>query len=268
MNFYSQNKNWYKIAKKTQALEKEAGIQDALKWLAPAIMAVLMGMAISESAKKYHVPEDKLKDAVSNPHVVQQLKKLHFEMPETTETTNTPKVEKFNLKEYNENNPDNTKAGEINKSYLKSLIEKNEGKKNSVYKDSRGIPTVGIGFNLTRKDAPQKLKDVGANYTKVRNGTHALSDEQIYMLFDRDLDHAISGASTFVPNFQRLPTNVKTILIDMTFNMGIGKLNEFHKFKDAISKNDWNKAKQEMINSKWYRQVGQRGKRLINLLPT
>src|SRR3990172_5316451 len=41
-----------------------------------------------------------------------------------------------------------------------------EGKKSKAYLDSRGIPTIGIGFNLQRADARQLLKDVGADYNK------------------------------------------------------------------------------------------------------
>ena len=48
-----------------------------------------------------------------------------------------------------------------------SLIKKHEGHKNHVYLDSEGKKTVGIGFNLTRPDAPAILKSIGADYDKV-----------------------------------------------------------------------------------------------------
>ena len=256
--------NWYKKSLSKETLEKEAAVQDVFKWMAPAIMAVLMGTSVSEAAQKHNIPEEKLQMAVNNPNVVQEVKKLHFEMP----SVNNQSKPNFNLKNLQMDKPHKENgSGAIDKASLISFITKNEGKKNKVYMDSKGIPTIGVGFNLTRGDAPQKLKEVGASYTLVRNGLESLSDAQINKLLDKDVDHAINGASSFVPNFNQLPSGVKTILIDMTFNMGIHKLNGFHNLKDALTHNDWNKAKREMINSAWYKQVGQRGPRLVNLLP-
>ena len=63
------------------------------------------------------------------------------------------------------------------------LIKKHEGHKNHVYLDSLGKKTIGIGFNLTRPDAPAILKSVGADYNKVIIGQQDLTDVLAKTLF-------------------------------------------------------------------------------------
>ena len=60
---------------------------------------------------------------------------------------------------------------------INSLVErlkKHEGVKNKVYMDSVGIPTIGVGFNLNREDAPQKIKALGLDYNLVKSGKKLL----------------------------------------------------------------------------------------------
>ena len=45
----------------------------------------------------------------------------------------------------------------------RSLISKHEGKRLCVYKDTKGHPTIGIGYNLDNPGAPQAIAAVGAN---------------------------------------------------------------------------------------------------------
>ena len=63
----------------------------------------------------------------------------------------------------------------------------NEGYKPRVYIDTEGHPTVGIGFNLDRSDAKQRLDAVDANYDKIRAGSVTLTDYQIRTLFNYDI---------------------------------------------------------------------------------
>jgi GH24 family phage-related lysozyme (muramidase) len=48
-----------------------------------------------------------------------------------------------------------------------------------VYLDSRGIKTIGHGFNLERTGARAAIKAVGADYDRILNGTDSLTDAQI-----------------------------------------------------------------------------------------
>ena len=48
----------------------------------------------------------------------------------------------------------------------------------------------------------------------------------------------------------------------MCFNLGLGKLKGFKKFLRAMSTQVWNVAAEEMLDSKWANQVGERASRL------
>ena len=55
-------------------------------------------------------------------------------------------------------------------------------------------------------------------------------------------------------------------LVDMSFNLGLTKLNKFEKMKAGLMNNDYNVAADEMIDSKWYKQVKDRGPRMVNVM--
>jgi len=58
------------------------------------------------------------------------------------------------------------------------------------------------------------------------------------------------------------PEDIKRVLANMCFNLGITRLLKFQKFLTAIEKQDWNTAAVEMMDSRWATQVGPRATRL------
>lgn len=53
----------------------------------------------------------------------------------------------------NHSNNSTLRSGSCTCPDIESLVSTNEGKRSCVYKDTKGIPTIGIGFNLQRSDA-------------------------------------------------------------------------------------------------------------------
>ena len=49
----------------------------------------------------------------------------------------------------------------------------------------------------------------------------------------------------------------------MMFNMGRPRLSRFHKMKRAVENSEWKEAANQMIDSKWYKQVPNRAGRLV-----
>jgi GH24 family phage-related lysozyme (muramidase) len=88
---------------------------------------------------------------------------------------------------------------------LRRLIEQHEGRRYTSYADSRGIPTVGVGFNLHRSDAQEKIAALGLDYNDVYRGALPLTEEQINVLLDADIAAAIDDAHRCVRGFERLP---------------------------------------------------------------
>ena len=148
----------------------------------------------------------------------------------------------------------------------KDLIKKHEGIRDKVYHDTEGIPTIGVGFNLYRKDAVSRISSLGLNYQSVLDGETSLTDRQIENLFEYDLMRAVSNASRFLPNFEQQPKEIKIVVVNMAYNLGLTRLNKFVKFRQALMDNNYLLAADEMINSKWYNQVGNRSKELTTMV--
>jgi lysozyme len=145
-------------------------------------------------------------------------------------------------------------------------VIQHEGKRDMAYLDSKGIPTVGVGFNLNNQDAVARLKQVGANPVKIKAGKAKLTDSQIKTLLIDDLERALVDAKSVISNFDKLPQAVQGVLVEMAFNLGRTRLGEFKRFLSKLSMGKWADAAAEMLRSDWKKQVGQRAVTLANLI--
>ncbi len=142
---------------------------------------------------------------------------------------------------------------------LRALIAEHEGRRATAYKDSRGIPTVGVGFNLTRPDARQKISALGVNYDLLCQTTVTLTDAQIDTLLDADIAGALADARVCVGNFDALPEPAQMVVVDMIFNLGAAGFSKFKKMIGALEQGNLEQASKEMQDSAWYAQVKERG---------
>ena len=151
---------------------------------------------------------------------------------------------------------------------LKKQLKLHEGVYSRAYRDPFGIPTVGVGFNLLRADAPLKLSLIGADYNKVLNGEEELTPSQIEKLLDMCIDEAEEGAKRLVPDFDSLDPVRKRVVVDLVFNLGEGKLSTFTKFLKYVNEKRFDKASLQLARSLWFRQTGYRAIRLTAMLLT
>jgi GH24 family phage-related lysozyme (muramidase) len=161
-----------------------------------------------------------------------------------------------------------TVAGELDLPKLRAQLIKHEDKKAKVYKDSEGVPTIGVGFNLQRADARKKIADLGLDYDKVLAGQQTLSEEQIGKLLDADIATALGDCQAVFPKFTELSDVRQRVLVDMMFNLGKPRFVKFEKMIAAVKEGKFDKAADEMKDSKWYRQVKSRGKTLETMMRT
>lgn len=146
-----------------------------------------------------------------------------------------------------------------------NMIALNEGVKPKVYKDSKGHRTIGIGINLEDGGNRRILKKEGIDINELFNG-RALSDKEIKTLYNYSLTQAFNDAQKFDKNFAKRPENVKKAIVDMSFNLGLTKLNKFKKMREGLEVDDYSKAADEMVDSEWYKDVKSRGPRTVNLM--
>lgn len=102
------------------------------------------------------------------------------------------------------------------------FLEHVEAKKNHVYPDSGGEPTIGIGHLLTKSERSSgklKLKDETGEITIIDyRGLKTLSDAQIYALLRYDLISVESTVNTWVK--VKLRQHEYDALISFCFNIG------------------------------------------------
>lgn len=132
-----------------------------------------------------------------------------------------------------------------------------EGFRDTVYKDTKGKNTIGYGFNIDDPTVSQHIP------TAVKLRLRKITKEESDKIFDVLYDNAKKDVVTFIGEdvFNSLNPKAKNVLTDMSYNMGLKKLSGFKKMKAAIHSGDMESAAEEMKNSKWFGQVGNRSKK-------
>jgi lysozyme len=156
----------------------------------------------------------------------------------------------------------------MDESQARTRIADYEGNIPHMYHDSKGIKTIGIGFNLERSGAKAAIEAVGADFDKVCAGEESLTEDQIGTLFSHDLQHAIDEASSVVSSFGSLNDPRQFVIVDMIFNMGAGGVAGFHHTIQMINEGDFEAAGAGMKDSHWYGQVGVRAEKDVHMMIT
>ena len=139
---------------------------------------------------------------------------------------------------------------------LKEEIISDEGSVLKVYKDHLGYRTVGVGHLIIPSDEEWGV-GVGHPITQTR------ADELLFY----DLANVLKECEDhFHNNWRDWPEEVKLIIANMAFNLGITKLKKFQKMLTAINKEDYKTAAKEGLDSRWAKQVYNRSKRLMDRL--
>lgn len=146
---------------------------------------------------------------------------------------------------------------DLNMDALRCQLVKHEGNRNTVYNDSVGLATAGIG-HLLRSPTETGRYPVGS----------PVSEEQIEAWYREDSAIAIRGAISLVgeTTWERLSDVRKRALADLCYNLGKSRLSKFTNFLAAVKAEDWRVAGQELENSKWYSQVRSRGPKIVTMI--
>lgn len=123
-----------------------------------------------------------------------------------------------------------------------------EDKVPHAYQDSLGYWTIGVGRLI------DKRKGGG------------LSDDEIEYLLSNDMKRAEITARKLVKNFDSLSDNRKVVILDLAFNLGETKLAKFVNTLKAVNEGRWEDAAKGLEDSLWYKQVGNRSKKLVKLM--
>jgi lysozyme len=128
---------------------------------------------------------------------------------------------------------------------LKDLLIQDEGYRQFPYKCTAGKLTIGIGRNI---------EDRG------------ISKDEALFLLNNDIDVCLSELRNSFTFFDALNDARKIVLINMCFNLGIPKLMQFRKMREAIEQFNFVEASKQMLDSKWAKDVGHRAERLAFIM--
>ncbi len=132
------------------------------------------------------------------------------------------------------------------KALATKLIKKHEGLRLTPYRCSSQKISIGWGRNL---------QDNG------------ITLEEAETMLQNDVGNAIKEAES-LPFFSFLNEPRQAVIVDMIFNLGLPRFGMFKKMIAAIEKEHWHVAADEMLNSRWARQVGKRANTLSEMMRT
>ena len=135
---------------------------------------------------------------------------------------------------------------------LREELTEDEGCKYEIYLDHLGYPTFGIG-HLVRDDDPEHGEEVGTS----------ISEDRVIEAFESDIETVLSDCNKLYSDFEDLPEETQLIIANMMFNLGYPRLSAFKGMKRGVDSRDWNTAADEMVDSRWYKQVTNRAERLV-----
>jgi lysozyme len=136
---------------------------------------------------------------------------------------------------------------------LREDLETDEGVKYEIYLDHLGYPTFGIG-HLIREDDPEHGQATGTE----------VSESRVAEAFEQDVQTVLSDCAKLYSDFEELPEEAQLVIANMMFNLGYPRLSAFKGMKAGVDARDWNRAADEMIDSRWYKQVTNRAQRLVD----
>ena len=140
----------------------------------------------------------------------------------------------------------------MNIEQLREQLEIDEGVKYEVYLDHLGYATFGVGHLVIESD-PEHGAEVGT----------AVSESRVIEAFEQDCENVLRDCNILYEDFADLPEEAQQVIANMMFNMGRPRLSKFKGMKRGVDSRDWNAAADEMVDSRWYRQVTNRADRLV-----
>ena len=135
---------------------------------------------------------------------------------------------------------------------LREQLKIDEGCVYEIYNDHLGYATFGIGHLVLESD-PEYGADIGT----------PVSDDRVIEAFEQDVKTVLSDCAVLYPDFDELPEEAQQVIANMMFNLGRPRLSAFKGMKAGVDARDWNEAADQMVDSRWYRQVGARAERLV-----
>ena len=129
---------------------------------------------------------------------------------------------------------------------IKAQLVRHEGLRLKPYRCTAGKLTIGIGRNLD---------DCG------------ITQSEAYVMLINDIMNCEKQLQSKIPDiYNGLDEVRKSVLLNMCFNLGINGLLGFKNTLAFVKAGDWERAANNMLVSRWAKQVGRRAIELSELM--
>lgn len=128
---------------------------------------------------------------------------------------------------------------------LRHDLLRDEGLRLKPYRDSVGKLTIGVGRNLD---------DLG------------ITEREAMDLLANDIARTEVELDRALPWWRDLTDGRQRALLNMAFNLGVPRLVGFRRMLAALAGGEYETAAVEALDSQWARQVGDRARRIADLL--
>jgi lysozyme len=134
-------------------------------------------------------------------------------------------------------------------------VKRFEGFEDKPYKDTVGKTTIGYGRNL--ESNPLTLSELQVLLNRVNWKSKKDAEDWAEMLLKHDLQNHVKELK-YNFNLAEQPENVRVVLIDMAYNVGVPRLGLFIGMIHAIKNKDYTEAATELLDSRYAEQVKSR----------
>ena len=132
---------------------------------------------------------------------------------------------------------------------LIEMLRRHEGVRDKVYLCSAGYETIGVGRNISEDGL-------------------GLSEDEIDYLLNNDIKRVREELTEEYYWFAGLNEARQDAMIDLSFNLGQTRLRGFVKALEAMSREEFENAADEFMDSKWSEQVGDRAVEVTEIIRT
>lgn len=127
---------------------------------------------------------------------------------------------------------------------IKTQLHRDEGVKDHAYVDSEGYLTIGVGRLIDKRKGGR------------------LTPREIEFLLDNDIEEKEDELRAKLPWYDDLDEARRGVLLNMAFNLGVDGLLKFARTLESVKLGRYAAAAEQMLQSKWATQVGDRAVRL------
>ncbi|HBZ8158485.1 TPA: glycoside hydrolase family protein [Escherichia coli] len=148
---------------------------------------------------------------------------------------------------------------------LTQMIRYDEGEKLTLYKDTEGYWTIGVGHLLTKQ--PSRQIAIQELSRAVGRQTDTITQAESLKLLEKDLERTVKEAMSLSVT-KTLDDARQKAVCNMVFQLGLQGVKGFRKMLQALEQKDYTRASKEALDSKWARQTPNRARRVTEVLRT